>query len=311
MRRFELAARWSVGGVQRALAGQRIGGRDRRGIRPLPDHDGVALSIGCRERLRKVKRQPTGSEPLRGTEPAGRSSDRSEHSAGARPRDDRLRSPHADRGEQVARTGSEELRRRPRRRLDSGPANADQQQPDRTRHHQHPARHPAILHTHHGSVCLRKDRTVSHSPHREQRRPNLNTGTPSNKQNAQDSPEPRMRTAAPSLLGPPKPLTSSLSPLAAPGRMLRASPGGVRAAPTRLQRRRRLSRSGPRPSALGPRPSALGPRLLHAPDGTPPAAITAVVRLGHARTPPQRAQLCEPGRPAHPRAPRPSAPNFR
>jgi hypothetical protein len=34
--------------------------------------------------------------------------------------------------------------------------------------------------------------------------------------------------------------------------------------------------------------------------GAPLTAITGVVRLGHARTPPQKAQLCEPERPPHP-----------
>ena len=37
-----------------------------------------------------------------------------------------------------------------------------------------------------------------------------------------------------------------------------------------------------------------------APNGTPLTADSSVVRLGHARTPPQKAQLCEPERPAHP-----------
>jgi hypothetical protein len=43
-----------------------------------------------------------------------------------------------------------------------------------------------------------------------------------------------------------------------------------------------------------------GPRLRRAPDGAPLTAIAGVVRLGHARTPPQKPQLCEPERPAHP-----------
>jgi NAD(P)-dependent dehydrogenase (short-subunit alcohol dehydrogenase family) len=57
--------------------------------------------------------------------------------------------------------------------------------------------------------------------------------------------EPGKRTAARLLLGPPKPHSSSLSAFAATGRMLKASRGGVRAAPTRLQHRLPAVKVGP------------------------------------------------------------------
>jgi hypothetical protein len=54
-------------------------------------------------------------------------------------------------------------------------------------------------------------------------------------------------------------------------------------------------------TAAGRQGRAIGPRLRRAPDGAPLTAVSGgVVRLGHARTPPRKAQLSEPERPPHP-----------
>jgi hypothetical protein len=48
-------------------------------------------------------------------------------------------------------------------------------------------------------------------------------------------------------------------------------------------------------AAAGRQGRAFGPRLWRAPSGAPLTAVGGVVALGHARTPPRKAQLSEAG----------------